>query len=133
MCAMSVADTDRLSRFLFFRRWYAPTTGRVKPEAFVPHPHIELSVSCTEGLDEDIVWQIGRDTAESRRDKPTLHARADLAARAIREQQLEVVRDDRPLYHANIVGWEGEKGAQLSKAQEIAAASRLVIAPGQES
>ena len=132
MFGMSIADTDRLSRFLFFRRWYAPTMGRVKPEAFVPHPYIELSVSCTEGLDENLVWQIGRETADSRRDKPTLHGRADLAAQAIRAQQLEVVRDDRPLYHANIVGWEGERSAQLSKAQEMAAASTLVVVPGLE-
>lgn len=124
---MNVADTERISRFLFFRRWYARATGRVKPEAFDPHPYIELSVSCTETLDENLVWQIGRNTAESRKDKPTLHGRADLHAHAVRAQALDILRDDNPLYHANIIGWDGEKGAQLSKAQELAAASQLFL------
>jgi len=124
---MKVCDSERISRFLFSRRWFAPSTGRVKPEAFVPHPYIQLSVSCTEGLDENHVWQIGQETAESRKDKPTLHGRADLTAQAVRLQELEIIRDDKPRFHANVVGWDGEKAAQLSKAQEMAAASTLLL------
>jgi len=124
---MDVASTDRISRFLFTRRWFAPTTGRVKPEAFTPHPHVDLSVSCTEGLAKNPVWQLGREKAERHTNKPTLHGRADLMAHVIRNQRLEIVRDDKPLYHANVVGWDGEKAAQISKAQQIAAESKLVL------
>jgi len=46
-----------------------------------------------------------------------------------RKQNLEIVRDDNPLYHANICGWDGEKAAQLSKAQQMAAESTLVLIP----
>lgn len=48
-------------------------------------------------------------------------------AQVIRNQRLEIVRDDKPLYHANVVGWDGEKAAQISKAQQIAAESKLVL------
>lgn len=130
---MDVDESERLSRFLFFSRWFARETQRVKPNAFVPHPHIELSVSCTEGLDDSVVWQVGQETATSRKDKPTLHGRADLKAQAVRKQNLEVIRDDNPLYHANICGWEGEKAAQISKAQQMAAESSLVLLPSPDS
>ncbi len=116
---MQVADLERLSRFIFFSKWYARTTRRVKPDAFIPHPYIELSVSCTDGLSDEVVWNIGNDTATSRRDNPALHGRADLKTKVIRQQALDVVRDDNPLYHANIVGWGGERSAQISKAQQI--------------
>ena len=124
---IAVANSERVSRFLFFSRWFARTTLRVKPEAFIPHPHVELSVSCTEGLDEPAIWQIGRETAERRRDRPNLHGRADVSAEAVRAQGLDVLRDDQPRFHANIVGWGGERAAQISKAQQIAAAASLVL------
>jgi hypothetical protein len=122
---MEVTDLERITRFIFSSRWFARTTRRVKPEAFIPHPYMKLSVSCTEGLKDDTVWRIGRETAAAHSQSPTLHGRAD--ARAIRDQLLEIERDDIPLYHANIVGWEGERSAQISKAQEIAAASTLLF------
>ncbi len=122
-----VCDDERLSRFLLFSRWFAREAGRVKPDAFVPHPFIELSVSCTESLPEEQIWQLGGDVARQR-SGTTLYGRADLAVRSVRLQGLDVHRDDTPRYHANITGWsDAGKAAQRMKAAELAAASSLVL------
>lgn len=124
---MHVADEERLSRFLFSSKWFAATTGRVKPEAFLPHPRIELSVSCTESLKESTIWEIGQSTAAAHSQKPNLHGRADVCARVFRSQGLEIRRDDQPMYHANITGWQEDRSAQISKAQQIAAEAKLQL------
>lgn len=125
---IEVPDNERISRYLFFKRWFARESRRVKPDAFVPHPYIELSVSCTHGLAEEAVWEIGRNTAESRKDKPPLLGRGDLAAGHVRKQGLLVARDDHPPFHANILGWPTDgKSAQRMKAVELAAESTLFL------
>ena len=123
---MDVSSHERLSRFLFFRRWFAREKSRVKPDAFIPHPYIELSVACTEGLEENTIWEIGNATAAARSDAPPLLGRADLLARDVFEQDLTLDRNDNPQYHANILGWSaGGKEAQRMQAVELAAKSSL--------
>jgi hypothetical protein len=126
---MAVQDSERLSRFLLFSRWY--NTTRVKVDAFICQPHTELSVSCTEGLEENHVWELGRQTAVTRNDRPRLHGRADIRALHVRRQSLEVIRDDTPAFHANIVGWLGNtKESQRLQALELAAdAGAPVLVP----
>jgi Tfp pilus assembly protein PilX len=127
---MNVTADERISRFLFYHRWFAPTTKRVKPDAFIPHPHVELSVSCTEGLDEPLVWGLGEQAAKSHSNQPTLHGRADLKAEAFFQQGLKIIRDDQPRYHANVTGWPSSgKDAQRIKAIELAAAATLHLKP----
>jgi len=61
--------------------------------------------------------------------QPTLHGRADLKAESVFNQGLEVIRDDQPLYHANITGWPSDgKDVQRIKALELAAAATLKLA-----
>lgn len=123
---MSVGTEERIFRFLFSKRWFAVTTQRVKPDAFIPHPHVELSVSCTEGLDDSVLWELGKQTTENRADQPKLHGRANLKEKTIFSQDLKIIRDDNPLYHTNIRGWSANgKGTQRSKVIELAAAATL--------
>jgi hypothetical protein len=125
---MPVNPEERISRFILYSRWFAASKGRVKPDAFIPHPHIELSVSCTEGLEDHVIWESGKQVVANHPNQPTLHGRADLQAKTVFNQGLTIERDDTPLYHANIRGWSpDDKDAQRSKAIELAAASTLVL------
>lgn len=125
---MEVNDHERISRFLLFSRWFSREHRRVKPDAFIPHPRIELSVSCTDALSEEDIWPLGQLVIEQRADKVKLYGRGDLIARDVRTQKLEIKRDDKPPRHANIIGWPNEsRSAQRMMAIELAAASKLVI------
>ena len=84
----TVADDERISRFLLFSRWFTRQTRRVKPDAFIPHPRIELSVSCTDGLDEDEIWPLGQAVVLERPDNVTLYGRADLTVSGFAPEHL---------------------------------------------
>jgi hypothetical protein len=125
---MEIADQERISRFLLFKRWFKQSSSKVNVDAFIPPRSLELSVSCTEGLAEQEIWPLGLWVVEQRPDNVTLYGRGDLTAQNVRTQGLEVERDDNPPRHANITGWVSEdKPAQRMKAVELAAASKLVM------
>lgn len=125
---MKVEDHERISRFLFTKRHYSTQKNLVKPEAFVPHPHIELSVSCTHDLNEEDVWALGTTAMLARSDNRNLHGRGDLLAGHVYAQKLTLDRDDDPPKHANILGWPEEGGdAQLMKATELASQATLLL------
>jgi len=130
---MTVSDDERLSRFLFSRSWFRPDKREVKPNAFIPPPDGALSVCCTDGLEENPVWQLGRATATARADHPTLYGRGDFVARSARAKNLRVERDDQPRRHATITGWPSDgKEAIRMKAVELAAEATLVLLPCQQ-
>ncbi len=123
-----VHDRERLSRFLLFSKWLSVVQRRVKPDAFIPHPRTELSVFCTEGLSEPEIWTAGEQVVSSRADNATLYGRADLKALDIRRNKLQVVRDDIPPRHANIIGWPADdRASQRMIAVELAASSSLAL------
>jgi hypothetical protein len=125
---MEVANHEQVSRFLLFKRWFSRESKRVKAEAFIPHPYIELSVSCTESLSVDAIWSLGQAVVEQRSDSVRLYGRGDLKAATVRAQKLEITRDDNPKYHANITDWPNEgKAVQRMIAIELAAESKLVM------
>jgi len=71
---------------------------------------------------------VGEQTASSRSDQPRLYGRGDLLAGVVLDQELEIFRDDQPLYHANIKGWSPNgKEAQRIKALELAAESKRLL------
>jgi hypothetical protein len=124
---MTVPDTDRVSRFLLFSGWFAPTTGRVKPDAFIPPKDGQLSVSCTEGMEDKAVWPLGQEIIEARQ-SGTLYGRADFTAGILNKHGLRIDRDNVPLRHANISGYPmGDKAAMRQKAVDIAAEALLVL------
>ncbi|MFT4641270.1 MAG: hypothetical protein ACI8T1_004607 [Verrucomicrobiales bacterium] len=124
----AVETSENLSRFLLFSRWFSKVNDRVKADAFVPNPHIELSVSRTDSLDEDQKWSLGKPVAEAR--QKTLYGRADITATGIRNQKLDVVPAEPPVRHANIIGWpDSTKAAQKAIALELAASAKLRLSP----
>jgi hypothetical protein len=116
-------DSDEwLARFIL-KRSHLRQDRTVKPDAFIPYPRSELSVTRHLLLSETELWQFGRDVAREI-GKPLL-ARADVQAFVFQRPELRVVAAPLPENpnHANVVGWPAEKPAQKSIAQEIAAAA----------
>lgn len=117
----SVASDERLARFILYRS-HLRHDLTVKPDAFIPHPWPDLSVTRHLQLSEDELWDVGRDVAQ--KTGKTLRGRADAQAFNFERHKLRVVAT--PLTenpnHANVVGWPTEKSAQKAIAQEISAA-----------
>lgn len=124
---LPVADQELLARFVLFRRHIRTSDQTVKPEAFIPYPRPELSVTRHLGLAEAELWELGQAVADQR--AITLHGRADVRASTVRRQSLRIEPTPEPRNHANITGWPADKSAQKVIALEIAAASKYVPNP----
>ena len=118
--AKSVSPDELLARFSLYKS-HLRQDWTVKPDAFIPHPWPELSVTRHLLLLENELWMIGWIVA--RQTARTLHGRADFPAAVVQQHKLQVVAapvPDNP-NHANITGWPPDKPAQKAIAQEIAA------------
>jgi len=112
---------ELLARFIIFSKHFRSSNNTVKPDAFIPHPLIELSVTRHREATEDELWREGERVAAIR--SATLHGRADVPADAFEDQDLSVVA--KPIIpenpnHADVINWPTEKPAQKMKAREIA-------------
>jgi hypothetical protein len=128
-----VEDGEWLARMILTEKHVRKEARTAKPEAFLPYKHVELSVIRHRELNEDELWEIGREVAV-KREKPLI-GRGDFSARDARAQNLDAVPaegPELPRNHADIVGWPEDKPAQMLRAVEIAAASTFVAAPSQE-
>ncbi|MEK7826618.1 MAG: hypothetical protein AAB299_02595, partial [Thermodesulfobacteriota bacterium] len=101
-----VADDEWLARFILFARWLR-ADRTVRPDAFIPLPWPDLSVTRHLGLAEAELWRIGQNVAHQR--TLPLYGRADIRARSIRRQQLDIAPTPEPRNHANITGWPKDK------------------------
>lgn len=116
----SVSPDELLARFILYKS-HLRQDWTVKPDAFIPHPWSDLSVTRQLQLQENELWMIGRTIA--RQTAKTLHGRADFPAAVVQQHKLQVVSvpvPDNP-NHADITGWPPDKPAQKAIAQEIAA------------
>ena len=125
-------DSDEwLARFIHYQR-YIRQDRTVRPDALIPHPYPDLSVTRHLQFSEVELWQVWRDVA--RQSGKTLHGRVDVQVFVFRQQQLQVVADpvlpENP-NHANVTGWPAEKPAQKIIAQQIAAVASRVLLPAQ--
>lgn len=118
-----VADDELLARFILFSKWirHDQTT---RPDAFIPYPCPDLSVTRHRELSEVDLWQIGQDVAD--KIDTHLHGRADIQALAVKAQSLHIEPTPMPKNHANIIGWPLDKPGQKIIAQEIAATARFI-------
>lgn len=118
----TIADGEQLARFIFRRDQVRPS-GEVKPDAFMPHPHQDCSVTRHAMLEDSQVWERGEGVAIQR--NLALLGRADVAAKSVREAGLTPVADpvDGNAEHANIKGWAKEKPAQKLAAQLLVKAA----------
>lgn len=116
-----VADDECLARFILFSKWIRNSDQTVKPDAFIPYPYPNLSVTRHIDLTEEMLWKMGQDVAEARAAK--LYGRADIYAAAIWKQQLKIKSVPVPNNpnHANIDGWPMDKSTQKIIALQLAA------------
>lgn len=129
----TVDPGEWLARFIHFKS-YIRQDRTIRPNAFIPHPHPNLSVTRHLQLSEWEIWEVARNVA--RQTNKPLYGRVDVQARVFQQQQLIVIAD--PVLpgnpnHANVTGWPEEKPAQKSIAQEIAAAANRVLEPPRNS
>lgn len=119
----AVADEECLARFILFSQWIRSSDQTVRPDAFIPYPYPDLSVTRHINLSEEALWKIGQDVADTRPAK--LYGRADIYASTAQQQHLRV--DSAPVpnnpNHANITGWPTDKPAQKMIALQLAADS----------
>jgi len=123
-----IDDAERLARFVF-RRDHVRADSTVKPDAFIPHPHADCSVTRHTGISELGLWDRG-EAVGAMRNLP-LRGRADVTALAVRGAGLEpetAPREGNP-QHANIVGWPAGKPNQKHQAQLLAKAAAYAAWP----
>ncbi|MFZ2629489.1 MAG: hypothetical protein WAX67_11505, partial [Rugosibacter sp.] len=106
-----------------FSNWIRNSDNTVKPDAFIPYPHPDLSVTRHINLSEEVLWKIGQDVADAR--SANLYGRADIYASTARRQNLRISAAPVPNNpnHTNIDGWPADKPAQKMIALQLAADS----------
>lgn len=127
-----LSDEELASRFLLQSSWIRENET-VRPEAFVPPPNLELSVTCRFDLSEDRIWNIGRQVAI--KSSRSLYGRADVKNASVKKQNLSLELDPTPENpnHANVKGWPKDKPSQKMIAIELAASSQYFSAPSSRS
>jgi hypothetical protein len=116
----SVATYETLTRFVMQSNWFRSSDRRVKYAAFMPNlRNGETSVFRISDLSDVEVWAIGDDTVATLRERPIL-GRADITASLVMANKLNLVPDEPPPRHANIVGWPQDKERQRIVALELA-------------
>ena len=124
----TVRDDEWLARFVLFSRWIR-SDRTLRPDAFIPHPWPDLSVTRHLQLSENEIWEIGQAIADKR--GSDLLGRGDLQASIPRAQRLQIDADpiEGNLNHANITAWPADKPSQKIIAQEIASRAYFVTTP----
>lgn len=115
----SVSANEMLARFVFSSS-HVRGDNSVKPDAFIPHPYNDLSVTRHREATDVELWAVGNRIGEER--QRTLHGRADVNTGTFLEAGLRVNADpiaENP-NHAIAVGWPAEKSQQKLIAVTIA-------------
>lgn len=119
----AVSNDELLTRFIIASSHFRPANNTVKPDAFIPHPRSELSLTRLLEATDDEIWMEGERVATIR--SKTLYGRADVTVEAFQVVELCVIA--KPIHdnpnHADAINWPAEKSAQKMKALEIAARS----------
>lgn len=121
-------DTEPLGRYLLSKGYFSIQNKRVKYSAFMPPPlDLHLSVFKTQGLTEDEIWTLGEEVVKKNQPSRTLYGRGEIILLNIKAVDLELVPDNKPPRHANVIGWPQEKHARMLIAQELAAEAILKL------
>jgi hypothetical protein len=127
----AVGSSEVLARFILHDS-YIRENGTIRPNAFIPYPYPDLSITRHIGLSDRLIWEIGDRIAQQC--SKNLHGRGDVPAHVFLERKLTVVPDDPPdptnPNHANVRGWPGDKAGQKMLAQEISAKATYAPKPG---
>jgi hypothetical protein len=114
-----VGSDEILARFVLFSEHIRKSNNTVRHECFMPHPHQELSVTRHKNINEEELWNLGKDVSETR--QKTLYGRADIKAEDIIKQELSIIPSEPPKNHANIKSFPSNKAEQKQIAMQIAA------------
>src|ERR1700741_2520783 len=98
----SVLDTEDLARFLTSASQYSSKNRMVKPSAFLPNPKPKNTSVFRQASDEATI--IARWNSIPHNDR-NLHGAGIVKAHIVREAGLDVLSEDPPEAHANIVNW----------------------------
>lgn len=118
-----VTEEESLTRFIFHQSHIRSSNNTVKADAFIPHPHANLSVTRHLFATRPELWNDG--FRISVLVNKTLHGRADFQTAVAVIQGLIVKADpipDNP-NHAVLIRWPAEKPAQKMIAMELAASA----------
>lgn len=125
-----VDDDELLARFILFKKHIRWSNRTVRPEALIPAPKTQLSVTRHRGFTDEQIWEAGCGVARIRRAQvpgASLHGRIDILAVDARSLSLRVNPDEPPINHANIEPWPADEAAQLNIAQKLAAKNDVFI------
>jgi len=128
----TVSHAERISRFIFHKKYMNEAKGWVSPAAFMPSTATKsTSVYRTGSCHERRIWLIG-DLFVARKLKPQRHvlARADVQADIILNEGLAIVAKPSPHpRHADVTSWPDDKPLQKIKAVTLAARATLRLHP----
>src|SRR5262245_53650364 len=121
----NVANDELVGRYIL-QSSYVRSDQTVRPNAFMPPPDLELSVTRHLLATTQELWSIGNDVAAAT--GKTLHGRGDVQAAICVAQSLEVLAAPLSINpnHAHVTGWPIDKSAQKNIAQEIASRTKYV-------
>ncbi len=121
-----VEQNETVARFILFSGHFRSSDQRVKPDAFIPHPRSEVSMTRHLEASPAELWQEGERVAVLR--KVTLYGRADVVVAAFTDEGLDVTAN--PILanpnHVNASNWPTEKPAQKMIAVRISVKSQYV-------
>jgi hypothetical protein len=121
-----VSPDEALARYVMHSSHIRRSNQTIKADAFMPHPHRQLSVTRHLAATESELWSFGEQVAAV--SGKTLYGRGDIRVAVCLAQKLAV--DAAPTEtnpnHADVSGWPDYKAAQKIIALEIAAAAVFV-------
>ena len=125
----SIAQNDKIGRYLFQRSHFVPTKRRVKYGAFLPSSNGQTSIFRISGLTEDQIWDIGQNVV-ARISQRTLKARGDIFASHITNEEL-LIEPDTNIHelHASIIGWPEQESEKRLIAIKLADKAELQLLP----
>lgn len=111
-----ISPTEILSRFVTSKQHYRPSNNTIKWNAFMPNKGRQTSVFRTSGISDGDIWSLG-----DRHIQKQILGRGDIVASKVTDKGLEVVPDDNPERHANILGWADydDRSKNISIAQQL--------------
>jgi len=122
----SIRSDELLARYIFHNRYFRED-NTIRPDAFIPFPYPDLSVTRHLALSGEQLQSIGLLIAAQQ--NKNLYGRADVMTSVVTGLSLSVQSaptQDNP-NHANIIGWSLEKSEQKIIAQQIAASIHSTV------
>lgn len=117
---------QKLARFIRHSNQFSKKSKIIKSSAFLPYPHLELSVFGITGLSEEEIWDIGNNVL------PSNKGRGDILTIIVEKIGLNIDKNNIPPRHTNIIGWPDEKSKQKLYAEKLAlAAKKAILNPNQ--